>query len=33
MDQTTDEFVDLLDIYNQTDLDNGIFDQGTLIAL
>ena len=23
-----DEFVDLLDIYNQTDLDNGIFDQG-----
>ena len=31
MDSTTDEFVDLLDIYNQTDLDNGIFDQGTYI--
>ena len=23
-----DEFVDLLDIYNQSDLDNGIFENG-----
>ena len=27
--ESTDKFVDLLDIYNGTDLDNGIFDQGT----